>query len=138
MVDRRAKYSDFKTSFAVHPLTQDLTLNTNEQAVARSIKNLIFTNPGERVFQNDIGSGILDSLFENIDEDFDIIAEDAVRDVISRYEPRAEIVNRPEIGAYGIVAEALPDQNAIRLEIYFRTINSPRPVRLQALVKRIR
>lgn len=138
MSDRRTKYSDFKTNFTVHPLSQDLALNENETAVARSIKNLVFTNPGERLFQNNIGSGILDQLFENIDEDFNIVAEEAIREVISNYEPRAEIVNKPEIGAYGIVAEALPDQNAIRVDIYFRTINITRPVRLEALVKRIR
>ena len=138
MSDTRIDYSDFKISFAVHPLNKDLALNTNEQAVARSIKNLVFTNPGERLFQNDIGSGIRQQLFENFDQEFDSIAEEEIREVISRYEPRAIIVDNPSIGAYGVVSESYPNRNELRIQIYFRTINIRNIVRIQSVIKRIR
>lgn len=138
MVNRASRYSDFDINFTVHPLKKDLVINENEKAVIRSLKNLIFTNPGERLFQNDIGAGIYDLLFENFDEDSDILIEDSIRETISNYEPRVKIINNPSIGAYGIVVDVDEDRNEAKIDIYFRTINIFEPIQLSTTVKRIR
>lgn len=138
MADRSAKYSDFSINFTFHPLKKDLVVNENEKAIIRSLKNLIFTNPGERLFQNNIGAGIYDLLFENFDEDSDILIEDSIRETISNYEPRVQIVNNPSVGAYGIQVDIDEDLNQAKIDIYFRTINIKEPIQLSTTIKRIR
>jgi len=62
-------YSDIPTNFDVHPVKEDLVLVTNESAVKRSIRNLLLTDPYERFFNPLIGSGIRQTLFENVSKD---------------------------------------------------------------------
>ena len=54
-------------SFQVNPLTDDLIAIKNQSAIARSIRNLVLTAPGERFFNNDVGSRVNELLFENMD-----------------------------------------------------------------------
>ena len=55
-------------TFQANPLNQDLIVLKNETAIARSVRNIVFTVPGEKFFQENFGSRISESLFENIDE----------------------------------------------------------------------
>ena len=55
-------------SFQVNPLTDDLIAIKNQTAIARSIRNLVLTSPGERFFNNDLGSRVNELLFENVDD----------------------------------------------------------------------
>ena len=61
-------FKDISMTFQSNPLTRDLIVLKNENAIARSVKNIVFTVPGEKPFNPEFGSRITDSLFENIDD----------------------------------------------------------------------
>jgi hypothetical protein len=64
----------------------------NTTAIARSIRNLILTKRGERPFEPNLGSGVYDLLFENMDKQTATIIRDEIILVIENYEPRVEII----------------------------------------------
>ena len=61
-------FKDISMSFQVNPLTDDLIAIKNQTAIARSIRNLVLTSPGERFFNNEVGSRVNELLFENMDD----------------------------------------------------------------------
>ena len=68
-IERVSKgFKDISSSFQISPINFDLVTIKNETAIARSVRNLVLTLPGERFFNQNLGSRISDSLFENIDE----------------------------------------------------------------------
>ena len=115
-------FKDISMTFQTNPLTKDLIVLKNENAIARSVKNIVFTVPGEKPFNPDFGSRITDSLFENIDDITASQIETELRDSIERFEPRVSITtlkvtaNIDENGfdvvlIYDIIgAEVLPQQ----------------------------
>ena len=80
-------------TFQSNPLTRDLIVLKNENAIARSVKNIVFTVPGEKPFNPEFGSRITDSLFENIDDITASQIETELRDSIGRFEPRVSITS---------------------------------------------
>ena len=60
-------FKDISMTFQVNPLSSDLIALKNENAIARSVRNIIFTVPGEKVFDPDFGTDINASLFELLD-----------------------------------------------------------------------
>ena len=78
-------------SFQTNPLTSDLIAMKNENAIARSVKNIVFTNPGEKFFNPRFGSRITESLFENADDLTAIEIQTQIEDSIKRYEPRVNL-----------------------------------------------
>ena len=60
-------FRDISMTFQRHPLNEDLIALKNEQAIARSVRNIVFTVPGDKFFNEDFGSRVSESLFENID-----------------------------------------------------------------------
>ena len=92
-------FKDISMSFQVNPLNSDLIGLKNENAIARSVRNIVFTLPGEKFFDENFGSKISASLFENIDDISAGLIVDEIRQSIDRYEPRVELIN----------VEAFPD-----------------------------
>ena len=86
-------FKDISMTFQSNPLTRDLIVLKNENAIARSVKNIVFTIPGEKPFNPDFGSRITDSLFENIDDITASQIENELRDSIGRFEPRVSITS---------------------------------------------
>ena len=86
-------FKDISMTFQSNPLTRDLIVLKNENAIARSVKNIVFTVPGEKPFNPDFGSRITDSLFENIDDITASQIENELRDSIGRFEPRVSITS---------------------------------------------
>jgi len=80
-------------TFQINPLNQDLIVLKNENAIARSIRNIVFTVPGEKFFQENFGSRISDSLFENIDEISAMGIKDEITESITRFEPRVKLID---------------------------------------------
>ena len=62
------EFKDISMTFQSNPLNDDLIGLKNENAIARSVRNIVFTLPGEKFFNESFGSRITESLFENIDE----------------------------------------------------------------------
>ncbi len=86
-------FKDISMSFQVNPLNLDLIALKNETAIARSVSNIIFTLPGEKFFDSNFGSRISNSLFENVDEISASIIKDEIRNSITNYEPRVELID---------------------------------------------
>lgn len=86
-------FKDISLSLQVNPLNYDLIDIKNETAIARSIRNLVFTLPGERFFNQNLGSKVSRSLFENIDNVSASIIRDEIRNTIENYEPRVELIS---------------------------------------------
>ena len=72
-------FKDISMSFEVNPINEDLISIKNRTAIARSIRNLVFTVPGERFFNEDLGSRVNELLFDVMDE----ISASAIRDEIA-------------------------------------------------------
>ena len=84
-------FKDISMSFQTNPLTNDLIAMKNENAIARSVKNIVFTNPGEKFFNPRFGSRITESLFENADDLTAIEIQTQIAESINRYEPRVRL-----------------------------------------------
>ena len=84
-------FKDISMTFQSNPLNSDLIAIKNENAIARSLRNIVFTTPGEKFFNQSFGSRISESLFENIDEITATIIVDEIRQSIDNYEPRVEV-----------------------------------------------
>jgi len=79
-------------SFKVNPLTFDLIANKNETAIARSIRNLILTVPGERPFNPDLGSQVSRLLFEPLDNITTESLKEQIENTINNFEPRVKLL----------------------------------------------
>ena len=84
-------FKDIDIEFQINPLNYDLIANKNERAISRSLKNLMLTNPGERLFNQNLGSKILGSLFENMDETSAFEVREEIINTVINYEPRVEL-----------------------------------------------
>lgn len=123
-------FSDFLTDLTPHPITKDLTRVRNEVSVRQSIKNLIYTNYGERFFQPSIGSGVNRSLFEP--NDF-VLADDLtyhIKLTLENFEPRA-LVER-------VVVDPQPDQDKVSVTILYSLINTTQIQSLNVILRRVR
>ena len=92
-------FKDISMSFQSNPLNNDLIGLKNENAIDRSVKNIVFTVPGEKFFNENFGSEITASLFENVNDITAAAIEDQIRLSIENYEPRVELIS----------VEAIPD-----------------------------
>tara|TARA_B100000925_G_scaffold65208_1_gene44251 strand:- start:94 stop:495 length:402 start_codon:yes stop_codon:yes gene_type:complete len=91
-VQRRSKgFLDLSASFQENPLTNDLIALKNENAIARSVRNLVLTIQGERPFQPVLGTGVSQLLFENMDKLTASAIRSEIRSTIENFEPRVEI-----------------------------------------------
>ena len=84
-------FKDISMTFQSNPLNSDLIAIKNENAIARSLRNIVFTTPGEKFFNESFGSKITESVFENIDEINATVIADEIREAIDIYEPRVEL-----------------------------------------------
>lgn len=112
-------FKDISMTFQSNPLNSDLIALRNENAIARSIRNIVFTLPGEKFFDPDFGSNISQSLFENIDDISASIIVDEIRQSINNYEPRVRLIN----------VEAFPDydNNSFDVVIVYEVIGADIP-----------
>ncbi len=88
----KQQYKDVSMSFKSNPLNDDLIGLKNESAIARSIRNIVFTLPGEKFFDPNFGSDISQSLFENIDEISAVTIREEIEYSIKTYEPRVNLL----------------------------------------------
>ena len=112
-------FKEISMSFQVNPLNDDLIALKNETAIARSIRNIVFTFPGEKFFDPDFGSNVTRSLFENIDDITAITIRDEIENSIQNYEPRVSLVS----------VEATPDydNNGFNVIIVYRIVGADIP-----------
>ena len=118
-------YVDFDMDFDKHPAHGDLTQVKKNTAIDRSLKNILNTNPGERLFQPDVEGGLGPLLFENFNDLTTSRIESKIRQAIGKFEPRADVqsinvIPNPKENAYLVNIVYIPD-NDIRettIEVY--------------------
>lgn len=121
-------FRDISMSFKVNPLNYDLIALKNENAIARSIRNIVLTNPGEKFFNPRFGSEVSSSVFENMDGDVASLIEFQIRESLEIYENRINLIevktepdyDRNEYNVtivYSIIGiDALPQQLSFALQ----------------------
>ena len=86
-------FKDISMSFGSNPLTDDLIALKNENAIARSVRNIVMTLPGEKPFAPNFGSRVSALLFDNMDSISANLIIDEIRTSIDNYEPRVELLS---------------------------------------------
>ena len=84
-------FKDISMSFEVTPINNDIIGVKNDTAIARSIRNLIFTVPGERFFNENLGSKVSQTLFDTVDDISASAIRDEIEETIIKYEPRVKL-----------------------------------------------
>ena len=84
-------FKDISMSFEVNPINDDLISVKNRTAIARSIRNLVLTVPGERFFNPDLGSRVNELLFDVMDDISGATIRDEIDETITKYEPRVRL-----------------------------------------------
>ena len=87
------RFKDLSMSFKYNPLSGDLIALKNENAIARAVRNIVLTSPGEKFFDPDFGSSVSEILFENVDDITAVSIQDEIRNCLNNYEPRVDLVN---------------------------------------------
>jgi len=103
-------FKDISMSFKANPLNDDLIALKNANAISRSIRNIVFTVPGEKFFQEDFGSDVSQSLFENFDDITASTIKDQIQRSIVNFEDR---VNLREV-------KVLPDFDGNAFDVIIR------------------
>ena len=86
-------FKDISMTFQANPLNEDLIALKNANAIARSVRNIVMTLPGEKFFNPTFGSRITESLFENIDDITATVIIDEIRESFDNYEPRVDLLD---------------------------------------------
>lgn len=124
-------FSDFLTSFAKTPVGNQLARVTNEQAVIQSLKNLIRTNLGERLFQPTVGSDVMATLFELNTDDARDALELFINNTVENNEPRVNLIQT-------IINTEIINENQIEITLIYNLINNPEEQTLTMILKRVR
>lgn len=86
-------YSDIDMNMGYHPLTKDLRKKTKEDSIKQSVRNLLLTSPGEKLFNPGWGCNLRGFLFEPITEMAVIEIKESVELSLKNYEPRIEVID---------------------------------------------
>lgn len=112
-------FKDLSMSFQINPLNSDLIVIKNATAIARSVRNIVYTLPGEKFFNPSFGSNITASLFENVDDLSSSVIENEIRNSINNYEPRVKLID--------VITNADPDNNAFNVTLKYDIIGANIP-----------
>lgn len=123
-------YSDFILDFSMNPFTGSLARVTNEESVRQSLISLFMTKRGERFYDTNKCSPILDSLFEPHDPLTIEMIRMKVGETLN-YEPRAQ--------AQDIQIVPNLDKNEYAVVLNYTILNIPNKVfSLEIPVYRVR
>lgn len=112
-------FKDISLSFEPHPVTKDLQILKNENAIRRSVRNIVETIPTERFFNSLLGSDVRRSLFEFVDFGTASVIQDQILIAIDNFEQRVENVN--------VEVDPIPDDNTFNVTIIFDIIGQEFP-----------
>jgi len=112
-------FKDISLSFKRHPVTNDVTVLRNEDAIKKSVINLTRTRINERFFNELLGTSIIDNLFENMDSGLETALEEEIGTLLKNYEPRIELNS--------VYVEANQDSNDLNVQIDYNIIGLPIP-----------
>lgn len=124
------QFTDINLLFNINPVTKDITKLSNEEAIKASVRNLIQTANYERPFHPEIGCQVYGLLFENFTPVTIQVMKKTIFDVIEKFEPRVKVTD--------VNIRNKLDENMIMVDIFFRIVNTERPVQLTTSITRVR
>jgi hypothetical protein len=130
VTSRQPDYADLDLDFLPHPTTGDILRKTGQDAIKRSVRNLILTNYYEKPFRPGIGSNALRLLFDNANPLTATFLKDAIMEVIRNYEPRVEMIN--------LAVNFDIDNNGYNVDMQYVILNRNEPVITTIFLERIR
>lgn len=110
-------FKDISLSFKRHPITNDLLIIKNEDAIKKSVQNLVRTTIGERFFNRLLGSRVSSYLFELSNADIEYILVEEISTLLSNFETRIKVEE--------VEVEVLPDNYELNVKISYKIIGSP-------------
>jgi phage baseplate assembly protein W len=124
-------FKDLSVTFKKHPVTDDLIVVKDKAAIAQAIQNLLFTRIGERMFQPNLGSRLLNLLFEPLDNATAALISLEIREVLERYEPRISVLS--------VLAYPDSDENGFQVELSYSIVGrQDTPVAVEFFLERTR
>ena len=127
----RTKTVDLDLNFSRNPITSDVSLLINNNAVKRSLRNLVFFNFLEKPFNPHIDAGLRSLIFEMNDPFIQLDLEESLRAIIENYEPRVTLHKLK-------FAENRFDSNSLDLTIYFSVSGQDNIDGTTVTIKRVR
>ena len=130
-VAREKTYSDIDFAFRANPMTGDVALKKDEEAIKQSVINILSTNRGERPFLPYFGANLRRYLFDNFDRVTTSLIDEQIRSALANYEPRVRVLS--------VDVQGRPDQNSMTITLEFEII-SPTNARtsVEFVVERLR
>lgn len=119
MLSISRSFKDISLSFSRHPVTNDILVLKNEDAIKKSVINLVRTRIGERFFNNLLGTSVDDSLFEISEAEVSIILDEEIKTVLNNFEPRIIVKD--------VVVESIFDSNELNIKITYDIVGLPFP-----------
>ena len=127
---RQRTFSDLDLNFTAHPVTGDVARLYDENAIKRSVRNLLQTNNFERPFHSEIGSQIRALLFEPASPILNTMLKRVIADTITTFEPRV-VVN-------SVTVSSNADNNSLNVTLVFTIVNTVNPVTMNVVLQRTR
>lgn len=124
------QFSDLNLLFTTNPATADIVKKIDEEAIKASVRNIISTKNYERPFHPEIGCQVYSLLFENLTPVTVQVMKRTILQAIDKFEPRVVVTN--------INIRDDSDNNSVSIDVFFRIINSERPVTVTTTLSRIR
>jgi|TARA_R110002050_G_scaffold60821_4_gene134762 phage baseplate assembly protein W len=112
-------FKDISLSFEPHPVTKDLPILKNENAIRRSVRNIVETIPTERFFNSLLGSDVRRSLFEFVDFGTASVIQDQIEIAINNFEDRVENLI--------VQVDPIADENTFNVTVIFDIIGQEFP-----------
>ena len=113
-------FRDISLSFSRHPVTNDILILKNEDAIKKSVINLVRTRIGERFFNNLLGTSVDNSLFELNGLEVSTILDEEIKTVLSNFEPRIIVKD--------VIVESMEDSNELNIKISYDIVGLPFPI----------
>lgn len=129
-ISDRVLYSTFTNEIDTHPVSGDLLSIKNEKSVIQSIKNLLFTDEGERLFRPYLGGNLRKLLFENINPQNILVTKERIFNIIRDYEPRADC---REVNIFYDETK-----NSVTINIIISVVNIEQPITFTVILERVR
>jgi uncharacterized protein len=124
------RWFDLDLDFTAHPVTKDIVLKKDVEAVKRSVRNLIRTNRYERPFQPDIDGGVTRYLFELSTPHTKYDIKTSIELCLHNFEPRVTVNE--------VIVNSDIERNGFNVTIHFMVINTPEPVTIELFLERLR
>jgi phage baseplate assembly protein W len=121
-------FQDISMGFLRNPFTEDVSKVTNDEAIKQSIRNLVLTTPGEKLFNPSFGSRVSELLFEQLDPFLVDSIQTEILNTIRNYEKRVVVTNLRCIPDY--------DNNAISVSLEYQIIGLPIVENIQFVLQR--